>query len=44
MNADAGIGRAAAIRGRGMYDRAFSGADSNRDGSVTLDELQRAGR
>lgn len=39
LNADYGLGRAATVRRLGMYAKAFSMADANRDGLVSREEI-----
>lgn len=42
LNAAAGIGRAATIKSRDAYGRAFSRIDANKDGLVSWDEYMGA--
>jgi hypothetical protein len=39
LNADHGLGRASTIRRFGMYGRAFGKIDTNRDGTVSRQEI-----
>ncbi|MEO0882677.1 MAG: hypothetical protein AAFY34_08065 [Pseudomonadota bacterium] len=39
LQAEDEIGRSKTVKGRGLYDRAFSRADADSNGNVTLDEI-----